>query len=109
MSTEIEVIGVCEPDIGQRVIRVQIESLLVMLNGFLIRLFRPLLRVVAANQVMLMSLKILGVAFSNLLPLGAAQFQPQRVRYLPGDFFLRGKEVGEFTVELLSPSAPHQP
>src|SRR5262245_58673231 len=103
MSTEIEVIGVCEPDIGYRVIWVQIESLLVMLNGFLIRLFRPLLCVVAANQVILISIEILGVAFSNLLPLGAAQSQSQRVRYLPGDFFLRGKEVGEFTVVPLTP------
>src|SRR5215813_7767577 len=103
MSTEIEVVGVCEPDIGQRVIWVQIESLLVMLNGFLIRLFRPLLRVVAANQVMLISIEILGVAFSNLLPLSTGQSQSQSVRDLPGDFFLRGKDVGEFPLVPIAP------
>src|SRR5512139_1398283 len=103
MSTEIEVIGVCEPDIGQRVIWVQIESLLVMLNGFLIRLFRPLLRVVAANQVMLISIEILGVAFSNLFPLSTGQSQSQPFCYLPDDLLLNGKDVGEFPVVPLAP------
>src|SRR5688572_7454727 len=92
-----------ESGISQAIARILVDGLLEELVGLLEQIRGPAVPVVAALEVKLVSLGILGGAPGHPLLLFAARTQAELVRDLPGDIFLHRQNLSELAVVLLTP------
>ena len=97
------VVRVGQPGISRGIVRVFLNRLLEIADGFPEIVGRALVQVVAPLQVELVAFSVSRVVPDELLLLFAGQPQPKLTRNLPRDLLLDGEHVRDLALVLLAP------